>query len=62
MRPVVRFWRGRGIRLYVTQFVKPDIMMHFLNPDFCISEFYIPKALFYSNINVVLQIVFELQG
>ena len=33
---------------------KPDIMTHFGNWDFCISEFYIPKALFCSNINAVL--------
>ena len=32
----------------------------FWNPDFCISEFHIPKALFCSNINAVLRIVFEL--
>ena len=37
-------------------------MMHFIKPDFCISEFYIPKALFCSSINVVLQIFFELQA
>ena len=36
--------------------------MHFRNPDFCINEFHIPKALFCSNINAVLQILFELQG
>ena len=36
---------------------KPDIMMHYGNPYFCISMFYIPKALFSSNIiNVVLQV------
>ena len=40
---------------------KPKIMIHFRNPDFCYSEFHIPKALFCSNINAVLQIVFELQ-
>ena len=53
-------------RLPVIQYMwpdlpKPDIMTHFGNPDFCISEFYIPKALFCSNINAVLQILFELQ-
>ena len=36
-------------------------MMHFGNPDFYITEFYIPKALFCSDTNAVLQIVFELQ-
>ena len=39
---------------------KPDIMTHFWKIIFCISEFYIPKALFYSNTNAVLQILFEL--
>ena len=43
--------------------LKPDIITHIIgNPDFCISEFYIPKALFYSNANAVLQMLFELQG
>ena len=37
---------------------KPDIMTNFWKSDFCISEFYIPKALFYSNINVLLQTIF----
>ena len=41
---------------------KPDKWRIFGNPDFCISEFYIPKALFCSNTNAVLQILFELQG
>ena len=36
--------------------------MHFGNPDFYFSEFHVPKALFCSNINAVLQIDFELQG
>ena len=41
---------------------KPDIMTHFGNPDFCMNEFHKPKALFCSNINAILQILFELQG
>ena len=41
---------------------KPDIITHFGNPTFYISEFYIPKPLFCSNINAVLQIVFKSQG
>ena len=45
---------------YVTQFAKTRHI--FGNPEFCTSEFYIPKALFYSNTNAVLQILFELQG
>ena len=35
--------------------------MHFGNPDFCINEFHIPKALFCININAVLQILFKLR-
>ena len=31
--------------------------MHFGIPDFCISKFHVPKALFCSNINAVLLIV-----
>ena len=38
---------------------KPDIMTHFWKS---MNELYKPKALFYSNINAILQIVFELQG
>ena len=37
-------------------------MVHFGIPDFCINEFHVPKALFCSNINAVLLIVYELQG
>ena len=37
-------------------------MKHFENPDFCIIEFHIPKALFCSNINAALQVLFKLQG
>ena len=35
--------------------------MHFGNPDFCINEFHIPKALLCININAVLQILFKLR-
>ena len=38
---------------------KPDIKMHFGNPDFCISMLYVPKALLCSNIYAVFQIVFK---
>ena len=53
--------------LHVTRFAKTQHTARhngtFLgNPDFCITEFCIPKALFCSNINAVLQIHFELQG
>ena len=39
---------------------KPDVVTDFWNPDFCISKSHVPKALFHSNTNIVLQIVFEL--
>ena len=43
---------------------KRDVITHFADPDFCIIEFhiYVPKALFYTTINAVLQIIFESQG
>ena len=50
------------IMTFVTRLCKTNIMKHFGNLDFCISEFHIPKALFCGNINVVLYIIFELQG
>ena len=43
---------------YVTRFVKTQCNNAFFgNPGFWTSEFHIPKALFCSNINAVLQIV-----
>ena len=36
-------------------------MMHFWIWK-SVSEFHVPKALIYSNINAVLQIVYKLQG
>ena len=49
--------------LIVTRFAKTRHNDAFLEiQNFCISEFYIPKALFCSNSNAVLQILFELQG
>ena len=48
---------------YVTRLAKTRHNDAFFgNPDFCISEFCVPKALFCSNTNGVLQILFELQG
>ena len=44
---------------FVTDLQKANIII-FENPDYCISEIHILKALFCSNINTVLQIVFEL--
>ena len=38
------------------------VMMVFWKSRFHISEFHVPDALFCSNINVVLQIVYELQS
>ena len=32
----------------------------FGSPDFCISEFYVPKALFVSNIIDAMQTIYEL--
>ena len=40
----------------------PTYWCIFENPDFHINEFHISKALFYSNMNAVLQLVFELPG
>ena len=49
--------------VYVTRFAKTRHNDDFFgNPDFCISEFFISKALFCSNNNAVLQVLFELQG
>ena len=39
---------------------KPDIIMHFWNPDICITAFYMAKALFCGKIKAVLQILFGL--
>ena len=48
---------------FVTHSVKKaNTMTYYENPDFCIIEFHIPEALFCSNINAVLQILFKLQG
>ena len=55
-------WILNNIKQLWSDLQKPNITMHFGNPDFCITEFYIPKALFCSNTNAVLQILFELQG
>ena len=48
---------------FVTHSIKKEnTMTHFEGPDFCIVEFHIPKALFCSNINAALRILFKLQG
>ena len=41
---------------------KFNIMTHFWKSRVCINKFHMPKVMFCSNINVVLQMVFELQG
>ena len=49
--------------LYVTQFAKTRHNDAFLEFQiFASVSFHVPKALFCSNINVVLLIVYELQG
>ena len=49
--------------IYVTRFAKTRHNDAFLEIQiFCMNEFHKLKALFCSNINAVLQVVFELQG
>ena len=50
------------VRTYVTHFAKTQHNDAFLKSSFCTSAFCNPKALFCSNVNAVLQIIFELQG
>ena len=52
-----------GVYQFLTGFAKTRHYDAFLKiPDFCIGELHMSKALFCSNINAVLQRVFELQG
>ena len=46
-----------SIDIFASGSRKAVIMTHFGNPNFGIKEFNIPKALFCSNINAVLQIL-----
>ena len=48
------------VTIYVTRYAKTRHNDSFL--EIQIFEFYIPKVLFCSNTNGVLQILFELQG
>ena len=53
-----------SVSIYVTRFAKPQYNDAFLEIQIfaSVSSIYIPKALFCSNINAVLQILFELHG